>query len=121
MSGGVSLAIWMGGVTTEVDRLRREYGAYGDLVDLLGQEPIVDIVSGTSAGGLNGVLLATAVANGSAADTIRRVWSDRADFKVFLDAPVVIRSTVTGREMRARVAAGPGLAHDPGVPAGVSL
>lgn len=35
MNGGVSLAIWMSGVTREIDRLRQHDGPYGDLLDLL--------------------------------------------------------------------------------------
>ncbi|HEX5588524.1 MAG TPA: patatin-like protein [Acidimicrobiia bacterium] len=97
MSGGVSLAIWMGGTTAEVDRLRREQGVYREVLALLGQDPMVDIVSGTSAGGLNGVLLASAVANGASADAIRNVWTKSGDFKQLLrpvsdnDPPSLLR------------------------------
>lgn len=84
MTGGVSLAVWMGGVTREIDlllqasRRRRSYspgGAsqakgpvtdleahgrelYGRLIELLDIVVDVDILSGTSAGGINAVLLA---------------------------------------------------------------
>jgi predicted acylesterase/phospholipase RssA len=65
MSGGVSLCVWMGGVALEVDRLRRRQPVYDEILHLIGSAVRVDIVSGTSAGGLNGVLLAAAVAYGS--------------------------------------------------------
>ncbi|NIK60976.1 DUF3376 domain-containing protein [Kribbella shirazensis] len=86
LNGGVSLAVWMGGVTHELDLIRRasgESGAPGPqpydavLADRWrelcrrGEERrrvVVDVIAGTSAGGLNGSLLATAIANGSTLD-----------------------------------------------------
>ncbi|GAA1578802.1 hypothetical protein GCM10009804_39080 [Kribbella hippodromi] len=86
LNGGVSLAVWMGGVTHELDLIRRASGAS----DAPGPQPydkvlaerwrelchrgeerrrvVVDVIAGTSAGGLNGSLLATAIANGSTLD-----------------------------------------------------
>jgi predicted acylesterase/phospholipase RssA len=80
MSGGVSLCVWMGGVTLEIDRLRRGDGVYGTLAELAGVEPSVDIVAGTSAGGLNGVLLAAATAWDSTVESLHTTWLDVADF-----------------------------------------
>ena len=34
--GGVSLAVWMGGVVLELDRLTRGEGPYADLLDMVG-------------------------------------------------------------------------------------
>ncbi|GAA3085743.1 putative acylesterase/phospholipase RssA [Kribbella aluminosa] len=86
LNGGVSLAVWMGGVTHELDLIRRASGRSGapgpqryDAViadrwrELCrrGDEQrriVVDVIAGTSAGGLNGSLLATAIANGSTLD-----------------------------------------------------
>ena len=97
MSGGVSLAVWMGGVTAELDRLRREQPVYRELLEGLGQQPVVDIVSGTSAGGLNGVLLASSVAVGGNAEMIREVWLRKGDLQELLrpvsdgDPPSLLR------------------------------
>jgi predicted acylesterase/phospholipase RssA len=86
LNGGVSLAVWMGGVTHELDLIRRASGSaktpdsqpYDEvLADRWralchqGEERrrvVVDVIAGTSAGGLNGSLLATAIANGSTLD-----------------------------------------------------
>ncbi|WP_405057333.1 DUF3376 domain-containing protein [Kribbella sp. NBC_01505] len=86
LNGGVSLAVWMGGVTHELDLIRRASGPAG----VPGPQPydavlaerwrelcrrgdeqrrvVVDVIAGTSAGGLNGSLLATAISNGSTLD-----------------------------------------------------
>ena len=69
MTGGTSLAVWMGGVTSElhslVERSDAEPGSvseiYGRLLDLTATTPVIDVITGTSAGGLNGSLLAAAV------------------------------------------------------------
>jgi len=109
LNGGVSLAVWMGGVTHEIDLLRRasrvaageseesvggvaehDRAVFDAWVDFCGRadvgEVVVDVIAGTSAGGLNGTLLATAVARGvpldppgaDASPRLRRVWDDRA-------------------------------------------
>ncbi|WP_328786111.1 DUF3376 domain-containing protein (plasmid) [Streptomyces canus] len=94
MNGGVSLAVWMGGVTHELDLLRR--ASRGDPADSVPQkeravfeiwqevakeawiEVKVDVISGTSAGGLNGLLLATTIARGSPLAELRDLWLDVA-------------------------------------------
>ena len=86
LNGGVSLAVWMGGVTHELDLIRRASGdgtapksqPYDEQLakrwrDLCRQgdedrRVVVDVIAGTSAGGLNGSLLATAISNGSTLD-----------------------------------------------------
>ncbi len=87
MNGGVSLAVWMGGVTHELDLIRRATtpGAPpardhdSDVADrwkalLQGDDVpdqrrlVIDVVAGTSAGGLNGTLLANAIAHDSTLD-----------------------------------------------------
>src|SRR5262245_15051597 len=68
MNGGISLAVWMGGVTNEFDRARCDGllkdppGLYAQLLDLFQSTLRIDVIAGTSAGGLNGALLGAAVA-----------------------------------------------------------
>lgn len=95
MTGGVSLAIWMGGVAREINVLaqasdRRRAPArtvgelaeperalrdrYGRLLELLDVVVDVDVLSGTSAGGINAVLLARARAKGLDLGGMRDLW-----------------------------------------------
>lgn len=99
MTGGVSLAIWMAGVTREINLLaqasqwRRLGGTfptnsqltnesaaslrlYAQLIDLLDMVVDVDILSGTSAGGINAALLASSRVTGSDLGGIRDLWLD---------------------------------------------
>ncbi|HEY0473710.1 MAG TPA: DUF3376 domain-containing protein [Kribbella sp.] len=85
LNGGVSLAVWMGGVTHELDLIRRASTSgtktaqpydkvladrWRDLCHRDGERRrvVVDVIAGTSAGGLNGSLLATAISSGSSLD-----------------------------------------------------
>lgn len=78
LNGGVSLAVWMSGAVYEVDRFRcaltRTTGGSGSpeanldriaraLMDITERRLVVDLVAGTSAGGINGALLGSAIAN----------------------------------------------------------
>lgn len=87
MSGGVSLCVWMGGVAAEMDRLRRRESVYAALLDLLGSTARFDVIAGTSAGGLNGVLLGAAIGYGSSLESLRQVWLNRAAFDDLLRRP----------------------------------
>src|SRR5437667_12250215 len=79
MNGGVSLAVWMGGVTNEFDRARCDGrlndsgGPYAQLLDLFQSTLRIDVIAGTSAGGLNGALLGAAVATRQAATGSRHI------------------------------------------------
>lgn len=82
-NGGVSLAVWMGGVTQEIDNARRGSKAgspgtaalYHELLrTILHQSVIVDVIAGASAGGINGTLLATAIATGKELPDLRATW-----------------------------------------------
>ncbi|WP_432948448.1 DUF3376 domain-containing protein [Kribbella sp. CA-253562] len=114
LNGGVSLAVWMGGVTHELDLIRRA-SAGGDAPpaqpydELLAQrwrdlcrrdgeqrKVVVDVIAGTSAGGLNGSLLATAVAHGSTLDPgddngpwLRQKWVGLGSLEVGMLVPAV--------------------------------
>jgi len=87
MNGGVSLAIWIGGVTQEINRLVRGETVYGRLCEALSLRPRVDIISGTSAGGINGALLALAMSQGKPLDPLRDIWLNEGDIRKLLREP----------------------------------
>ena len=123
--GGVSLAIYMHGLTKEIFKLVRaarafdrawQEGAAGDLDAakylamgaVAGAAPdydselayfdalvalaraggpitaVVDVIAGTSAGGINGVCLARALAGGRSLDKFRELWLDDGDMEELL-------------------------------------
>jgi predicted acylesterase/phospholipase RssA len=53
--GGVSLAIYENGVTQCFYDLVKERGVFRILLDLLDTKATVDVIAGTSAGGINGL------------------------------------------------------------------
>jgi patatin-related protein len=97
-NGGVSLAIWIGGVTDEVlrcinggrlaaeGRLDEAAGnPYAAVCAELGVVPKADVLSGTSAGGLNAAFLATAVSHGCTdLEAIRRLWLEHGSFDLMM-------------------------------------
>ncbi len=108
-NGGVSLAVWMGGVAVELDqacRARQPVSAadaeqppplvdstarspaelYHALLSALDRRLVVDIVAGASAGGLNGALLAAAIVHGRplTARFLREHWISLGDFSSLL-------------------------------------
>jgi patatin-related protein len=106
--GGVSLAIYMHGVTMEFERLvaasvayQRDQNkhsfddtdtasVYWELLRGIEQrggvrtKVVVDIVSGTSAGGINGMFLAAALARNRSQQPLRQMWMDKGDVKRLL-------------------------------------
>lgn len=97
MNGGVSLAIWMGGVTRELDRVRTADGAYAQLLDLTETDARIDVIAGASAGGINGAVLALAIARGTTVEAVRRLWMTNGAIDALLrdplqrDAPSVLK------------------------------
>jgi patatin-related protein len=108
--GGSSLAIYMHGVTKELHRLVKgsalsELGqhtapqggaserVYGELLDKLAGERgvrtrvVIDVIAGTSAGGINGVYLAKALAHNRSQDALRDLWFQRGDINQLLIGP----------------------------------
>ena len=82
LKGGVSLAVWMGGACSEiVELLRGRDGPYAEAIAEAGYDAVeVDVISGSSAGGLNGVLLAQHIAYGAAFNhTVRDLWLETGD------------------------------------------
>lgn len=102
--GGISLAVYMHGITKEVWRLARASRAfhddltptntsqrvYRDLLDTIEDHcdikllAMVDIIAGASAGGINGVFLAEAIASGKSLDPLTDLWLDKADVDVLI-------------------------------------
>jgi predicted acylesterase/phospholipase RssA len=98
LNGGVSLAIWMGGCAVELDCARRAHvgheplGAadaavpdrtvYHALCAAFRRELVIDLMSGSSAGGINGALLAAAIHRRRRLDPdyIREQWMSLGDF-----------------------------------------
>jgi patatin-related protein len=103
--GGVSLAIYMHGVTREIWHLIRASRAYHDdtpcesgsesiyrdLIEQIEQHAgiklrvFTDIIAGSSAGGINGVFLAQAIVTGQSLEPLTDLWLERADVEVLLD------------------------------------
>lgn len=88
MTGGVSLAVWMGGVAHELNRLvRSDSDVYHQLLDLTGCTARVDVIAGTSAGGLNGSLLAMAQVHDADMIQVRDLWLDQGELEALLRSP----------------------------------
>jgi patatin-related protein len=107
--GGVSLAIYMHGQTKELNRLVKasalldagkpagdgSEGVYHGLLEAMtAQHPdrvrtlvVVDTVAGTSAGGINGVYLAKAVAQNRSQDELRNLWLEKGDIGLLMRGP----------------------------------
>ncbi len=103
--GGVSLAVYMHGVTKEVWKLARAsrafhegtpaeegvQGVYRRLLEHIEQEHdlklrvLPDILSGASAGGINAVFLAQALHSGQSIEPLTDLWLDFADVDRLLD------------------------------------
>ena len=110
MTGGVSLAIWMAGVSREINLLsqasqwRRAGGPfpvdsqlsqesaaslklYAQLIDLLDMIVDVDTLSGTSAGGINAALLASSRVTGADLGGLRDLWLQLGELTTLLRNP----------------------------------
>ncbi len=92
LNGGVSLAVWMGGCAVELDRARRtaadgaDRSTYGALCRAFRRELVIDVMTGSSAGGINGALLAAAMTTGGSLEPgfVRDRWLDLGDFSELL-------------------------------------
>lgn len=79
MYGGVSLAIYINGVANELFRAVRGRGAYRLVKALSDSDVVVDVLSGASAGGINGILLAYALCNGREFSPAAQLWRVHGD------------------------------------------
>ncbi|WP_295641540.1 patatin-like protein [uncultured Methylibium sp.] len=88
LNGGVSLAVWMGGVAFELNRLVREtHPVYRGLLELTGTSARIDVISGTSAGGVNGAALALAQVHDASLYGLRDVWLVRGGLEQLMRDP----------------------------------
>ena len=99
LNGGVSLAIWIGGVVSEIDGLRRASNEahfptvestgrlYRRLLGILEQRVVVDVIAGASAGGINGIVLSAAIFAGRPVPNLRETWIGLGDFRTLLRSP----------------------------------
>ncbi len=103
--GGISLAVYMHGITKEVWRLARASRAfhsgeeaepgseavYRRLIEAIAREceldvrVLVDILAGASAGGINAVFLAEAIASGRSLEPLTDLWLETADVDRLID------------------------------------
>lgn len=87
LNGGVSLAVWMSGVVLELHHLalasqgRGSSVVYAKLLDLLRSTARVDVITGTSAGGLNGAFLALGQVHHRDLTVLRDLWRDAGSFE----------------------------------------
>ncbi|NSW87338.1 MAG: patatin-like protein [Syntrophobacteraceae bacterium] len=77
--GGVSLAVYENGVTRAFHDLVVGNGIFGLLKELLDADAVVDIISGASAGGINGLLLAASLESGAEFKETSRLWRNQGD------------------------------------------
>jgi patatin-related protein len=87
MYGGVSLAIYINGVAHEFFRAVQGQGVYRLLKALIDADIIVDVISGTSAGGVNGILLAYALCNNKDFASTAALWRQHGGIKNLLRSP----------------------------------
>lgn len=98
--GGVSLAIYMHGMTKELNKLvaaskafesggknpfspsQVEYVYWKILENLkVRTQVVIDVISGTSAGGINGIFLAKALSQSLSQDALRDIWLEKGELK----------------------------------------
>jgi patatin-related protein len=87
MYGGVSLAIYINGVAREFHRAVRGRGVYRLVKALTDSDIVVDVLSGTSAGGINGLFLAYALCNGREFKTTATLWREHGGIRELLRNP----------------------------------
>ncbi len=103
--GGISLAVYMHGVTKEVWHLAQASRDNQDPIDqsalnsnhyhrlfafiakhsALDLRVMPDIIAGASAGGINGIFLAQAIATGQSLQPLTKMWLNKADVDELLD------------------------------------
>lgn len=110
--GGISLAVYMHGITKEIWHLARASRAfhagepsadgseavYRQLLEEIEQSGgtrvrvLADIIAGASAGGINGIFLAQAIATGQSLEPLTDLWLASADVEALIDPQSAPRS-----------------------------
>ncbi|WP_242139934.1 patatin-like protein [Sphingomonas sp. TREG-RG-20F-R18-01] len=106
--GGISLAVYMHGITKEIWRLARASQAFhaspaaaeprsgsaeiylallAEIEAVTGTRlrVLIDIIAGASAGGINGVFLGQAISTGQSLEPLTQLWLDSADIEALVD------------------------------------
>ena len=99
--GGISLAIYTHGVCQEFYHAVRGRGIYKLVKALTDADLVVDLISGSSAGGVNGILLGYAIANSTDRQMVdysmfARIWRNSGDLLKLLQKPNLFKSQVEG-------------------------
>ena len=109
--GGVSLAVYMSGVTREFFHLARATSpdapgelsgaeaVYRELAGIVNSRFVVDIASGSSAGGINAIFLGKALANGQTLDDLNRLWLDWAGLNRLWNKALLPQSLLSGNTL----------------------
>lgn len=113
--GGVSLVVYMHGITKELWKLLRASEArksgraaagdtesvWQEMLAEIGETTdlavICDILAGASAGGLNAVLLSNALTQGQSLEPLTDMWLERADVETLMDPEARPRNPLTSR------------------------
>jgi predicted acylesterase/phospholipase RssA len=82
--GGVSLAIYENGVARAFHDAATGAGLFGPLLDLIDTRFIVDVISGSSAGGINGLLLAASLERGYDFRKTANLWRNHGGIESLL-------------------------------------
>lgn len=90
--GGIALAIYMNGICREFYNAVRGRGIYKLIKALTDADIVVDIISGTSAGGINGVLLSYALTNSTEEEVVdfadfAKIWRESGDILQLMRKP----------------------------------
>ena len=103
--GGISLAVYMHGITKEIWKLTRASRSfhagdgglsateiiYSDILARIADDQqlklrvLTDIIAGASAGGINGIFLAKAITTGQSIEPLTKLWLEEADVDKLLD------------------------------------
>jgi hypothetical protein len=87
MYGGVSLAVYIYGVAREFFHAVRGRGVYRLIKALTDSDIVVDVISGTSAGGINGIMLSYALCNERDFKNASALWRTHGDISKLLRSP----------------------------------
>ena len=103
--GGISLAIYIHGICQEFYHAVRGRGIYKLVKALTDADIVVDAISGSSAGGINGVLLSYALTNSTELEIIdfssfASIWRNSGELLQVLYKPNLFRERLGGNNTR---------------------